>query len=1015
MFAGNFAGQFRIEAKQTCAKTSQARLPTQSGLTNLTSRSYNEVSRESAPFLQLFTHQGASYMLATNHRLKLVIAVFFVGAVLFYTSPMLDPASAHSFTQSNDQAEFFEKKIRPLLTANCAKCHNPNAKVAELDLTTAEGFAKGGESGELINKEKPEESRLLKVIGYDDKLKMPPTGKMKDADIAAVAEWVKAGALWPTAKPVVAETKSAPKSTREFTDEEKKFWAYQPLANPVVPKVKNSAWVKSPIDAFILAKLEEKNLQPAPAADKLTLLRRATFDLTGLPPTETEIKDFLADASPKAFEKVVDRLLASPRYGEKWGRHWLDVARYADSTGNDEDHRYPFAWKYRDYVIESFNSDLPYNQFVREQLAGDLLPSKDGSEVNRRGIIATGFLALGAKAVAQQDKTKMLYDVYDEQVDVTSKAFLGMTLACARCHNHKFDAVLTKDYYSMINIFASTRSFSNPDSHVSALLEKPLVPKAEWEKYQAARKELQAKQQQTQSKLEEIVDAVREPAAKQFAPRIAEFMLAANKVYSGGAKAEDVAAQNNLPIEVLNRWVKFLKPADLTPQHLLEWNNAKPDKLAEVAQTYQQQFQTRLNEWLAEMAKWRSEEKKGPTDKKSASSKPAFEAGDDRFFHGAYFAGEGPFGVSVKDKTRFTAEQNQRIAELQKEIETLKKSAPAEPDLACAIEDGEPVAQKVFVRGDYNNHGEEAPKAFPAILTAFDTKPNFTGSGRLQLADWLTQPNHPLTSRVMANRIWQWHFGDGIVRTPDNFGKMGDKPSHPELLDFLSREFVKNGWSIKAMHRLIMLSSTYQIASINPNLADNADVDNRLLTRFNRRRLSVEELRDGLLAIDGSIDLTVGGTLQKGRGTDGENNQGRLSLNPEKLKRRTVYIQLRRANLPTLLNLFDFGDATSVTGKRLLTNVSTQALFWLNSEFLTDRSMTVAKALLAETSLNDSTRVQSLYRRVLNRQAEKSEIESALKYVSAFKQKTSGENAEAKAWQSLTRVLMASNDFLYVD
>ncbi|MFN0111745.1 MAG: PSD1 and planctomycete cytochrome C domain-containing protein [Blastocatellia bacterium] len=953
-------------------------------------------------------------MSATNYRLKLLVFICFVTAACIAVTSGYNPASA----AQNDAADFFEKQIRPVLVANCAKCHNPKAQVAQLDLTTAEGFARGGESGALINKEKPEESRLLKAISYDDKLKMPPTGKMKADEISALTEWVKMGAPWPTAKTgTVAEAKpAAPKSTREFTEEEKKYWAYQPLAKPTAPKVKNQAWVKSPIDAFVLAKLEEKNLTPAPPADKLTLLRRATFDLTGLPPTETEIKDFLTDDSPKAFEKVVEQLLASPRYGEKWGRHWLDVARYADSTGNDEDHRYPHAWKYRDYVIESFNNNLPYDQFVREQIAGDLLPSKDGDEVNRRGIIATGFLALGPKAVAQQDKTKMLYDVYDEQVDVTSKAFLGLTLACARCHNHKFDALLTKDYYSMINVFASTRSFSNPDTHVSGLLEKPLVPKAEYEKYKAARSEHQAKERRAQSDIEEIVDSVREPAAKLLAPRMAEFMLAADKVYSGGAKPEEVAEQTKLPVETLKLWVNLLKPADLTPQHLLEWRNAKSEKLAEAAQNYQRRFQTRLNEWLAEMAKWRSREKVTQEgEKKSPSGKPMFEAGDDRFFEAVYFAASGPFGVSAKDKSKFTEAQNQRLEQLQKEIDALKKSAPAEPEMACAIEDGAPVAQKVFVRGDYNSPGEEAPKAFPAILTAFDTRPNFSGSGRLQLAEWMTQSEHPLTSRVMTNRIWQWHFGEGLVRTPDNFGKMGERPSHPELLDFLSREFVKSGWSIKAMHRLIMLSNTYQMASLNPNLAGNADNDNRLLTRFNRRRLSVEELRDGLLAIEGSIDFTVGGSLQKGRGTDGENNQGRLSLNPEKLKRRTVYIPLRRANLPTLLNLFDFGDATTMGGKRQLTNVSTQALFWLNSEFLTDRSAAMAKSLLADAALNDSGRVESFYLRVLNRKAGKEEVEQALKYVAAFKQKAPGETAEAKAWQSLCRVLMASNDFLYVD
>ncbi len=958
-------------------------------------------------------------MSAKNYRLKLLISLFcftcFLGLELVANNSFFNPVSA---AQTTDPTEFFEKRIRPLLVANCAKCHNPKAQVAQLDLTTAEGFAKGGESGSLINKEKPEESRLLKAISYDDTLKMPPTSKMKTEEIAALMEWVKMGAPWPSTKTDVAAASKplAPKSTREFTEEEKKFWAFQPLGNPVVPKVKNAAWVKSPVDAFILAKLEEKNLTPAPPADKLTLLRRATYDLTGLPPSDQEIKNFLDDSSPKAFEKVVERLLASPRYGEKWGRNWLDVARYADSTGNDEDHRYPFAWKYRDYVIESFNNDLPYDQFVREQLAGDQIPAKTAGEVNRRGIIATGFLALGPKAVAQQDKKKMLYDVYDEQVDVTSKAFLGMTLACARCHNHKFDALLTKDYYSMINIFASTKSFTNPDSHVSVVFEKPLVAKTEWEKYQAARREHQAKEKRARTEIDEIVDAVREPAVKQQALHLAEYMLAAHKVYTGGAKLEDVAQQANLSEEVLKRWVKFLKPEDLTPQHLLAWRNAKPETLAAVAQEYQRAFQSRLNEWSEGVAKWRIEYQKAVTENKiSLPDKPKFEAGDDRFFDGVYFENEGPFSVSVKEKTKFTAAQQQRISDLQKELETLKKSAPAEPELACAIEDGEPVTQKVFVRGDYNNPGEEAPKAFPAILNAFDTKPNFSGSGRLQLAEWLTQPEHPLTSRVMTNRIWQWHFGEGLVRTPDNFGKMGERPSHPELLDFLAREFVKSGWSIKTMHRLVMLSSAYQMASVNPNLAENADADNRLLTRFNRRRLTVEEMRDGLLAIDGSIDLTMGGSLQQGRGTDGENNQGRLSLNPEKLKRRTVYIPLRRANLPTLLNLFDFGDATSMAGKRQLTNVSTQALFWLNSEFLADRSVSMAKTLLADALLNDSTRIETLYLRVLNRKAEKDEIEQAMKYIAAFRQKSSGENPELKAWQSFCHVLMASNDFLYID
>jgi mono/diheme cytochrome c family protein len=931
----------------------------------------------------------------------------------------VDRAMSTVPAQAAAQEEFFEKKVRPIFAANCQRCHNAKSKVAGLDLTTSEAFQRGGDSGPVINKENPEQSRLLKVIGYDGEMKMPPSGKLKGHEIAALTEWVKMGAPWPGgATPTAPESWPKGPNARSFTEEEKGFWAYQPMKEVTPPQasshVKDETWAQSPIDRFILRKLEEKNLQPAPPADKLTLLRRATLDLTGLPPAENEIRDFLADRSPEAFNKVVERLLASPRYGERWGRHWLDVARYADSTGNDEDHRYPHAWKYRDYVIESFNNDLPYDQFIREQVAGDLLPAKAGGEVNRRGIIATGFLALGPKAIAQQDKKKMLYDVYDEQVDVTTKAFLGLTVSCARCHDHKFDPILTKDYYAMIGMFASTRSFTNPESHVSAVLEKPLVPKEEFERYKAASREHQAKERRIRIAIEEIVDEVKEGAVKENWSRLADYFVATREVYQGGAPLAEVARRANLNEEALRRWGDFLKPGDDVRGYLNEWNDAAADKLAATAQGYQDRFRKRFAEWEEKISKWRAEYRKALAENKPLPDKPKFEAGDDRFFNDVYFAG-GPFDVSDKDQKRFSSEQWPRLTALHKEQAELKKSAPGEPEMACAIEDGDQVEQKVFVRGDYNNPGEAAPRGFPAILARYDTKPSFVGSGRLQLAEWLTQPGHPLTARVMVNRIWQWHFGEGLVRTPDNFGKTGERPTHPELLDYLAAQFVKNGWSIKAMSRMIMLSSSYRMSSVNPTVAEEADPDNRLLTRFSRRRLSVEEMRDGLLAIDGTLDLTMGGTLQTGRGTDGENNQARLSLNPEKLKRRTVYLPLRRANLPTLLNLFDFGDATTASGKRQLTNVATQALFWLNSEFLNERAQIVAKSLLDQNEMSDAARTETAYARILNRRPDKSEIDQALNYVAGFKQKFAGEKADQKAWQSLCRVLMSSNDFVYVD
>ncbi|HZN10445.1 MAG TPA: PSD1 and planctomycete cytochrome C domain-containing protein [Blastocatellia bacterium] len=941
-----------------------------------------------------------------NRLIKLTLAVAFVGGAVGWGLP----AAAGRVDEGQ---EFFEKQVRPILVTKCQGCHNAKFKSAGLDISSAEGFLHGGESGPLLSQENPEESRLLKVIGYESSLKMPPTGKLKDEEIAVLAAWVKMGAPWPGAAPAAAAApRSKPGAVREFSEAEKNFWAFQGMQRPAPPEVKDARWARSPVDRFILQKLEAKGLAPAPPADRLTLLRRATYDLTGLPPTEQEMKDFVADNSPDAFGRVVERLLGSPRYGERWGRHWLDVARYADSTGNDEDHRYPHAWKYRDYVIDAFNRDLPYDQFVREQLAGDLLPGSAGEEVNRRGIIATGFLALGPKAIAQQDKKKMLYDVYDEQVDVTSKAFLGLTLACARCHDHKFDPLLAKDYYSMIAIFAGTRSFKDPDSHVSVVLEKPLVTAAEYDRYQAANRAHQEQVKRERIALDEILDAEKERVVRAEGPRLAEYLLAARRVYHDGAAAPGVARQAGLDEGHLAKWVEYLKPGERVRQHLLAWDNARPEQLSEAARGYQERFRERLAEWDGKMVKWRAQYAQALAEQaKAVPERPRFDAGEDRFFSDVYLEGGGPYVVTEKDQARLGAGDQERVKALEEELARLKKSAPPEPEMACAVEDGEPVAQKVFIRGDYNSHGEDAPKGFPLIL-ARESRPasekgnGEKGSGRLELAAWLTRPEHPLTARVMANRIWQWHFGEGLVRTPDNFGKMGERPTHPELLDFLARRFVESGWSVKAMHRLIMLSSAYQMATENPGAGPEADPENRLLTRFPRRRLSVEEMRDGLLAIDGSLDLTVGGTLQQGRGTDGENSGGRLSLNPEKLKRRTVYVPLRRANLPTLLNLFDFGDATTVAGRRQLTNVATQALFWLNSRFLTESSLKVSEALVADKNLDDAGRVRAAYRRILNREATPEEVDAGLKFVAG---------ARRGGWQSLCRALMSSNDFVYLD
>ncbi len=923
-----------------------------------------------------------------------------------------------AFGQAANPADFFEKKIRPIFADNCQGCHNPELKTGGLDLSTPESFANGGQSGPIVSPDNPAGSRLLRVVSYEEKLKMPPRMKLGDPQIAALREWVMAGAPWPGAEatlPTSIEEQRAGTRETPFTEEQRNFWAFQPVNDPAPPEVRRESWVQSPIDRFVLARLEQEGLAPASPADKLTLLRRATFDLTGLPPTEEEIARFTADASPDAFERVVTRLLASPRHGERWGRHWLDVARYADSTGNDEDHRYPHAWRYRDYVIAAFNEDTPYDQFVREQIAGDLLPSDDPDGVNRRGIVATGFLALGPKALAQRDKDKMLYDVYDEQMDVVTKAFMGLTVTCARCHDHKFDPILTKDYYSLAGIFASTRSFRFPRVFVSKPWVTPLAPEEEYQGYLRHRDAIAAKR----FEIDDIVGEHLERHNRRLVGSLAKYMAAARRLYHDATNPAATAADERLDEDVLSRWVSYLEPrTDDDRSHLSDWRSAPEQELPKIALAYQGRFEEIACEWHETMRRWRQAVKRAVKDKNMPPpDRPKFDPEEDRFFHDVHFAEGGPFTLSEQEQDAvIPAPTAAAVAGLRQELKHLEATLPPEPELASSVAEGDVVQQKVFIRGDHHNPGEPVSRGFPAILGRWGEPPVAQGSGRLALAEWLTRDDHPLTARVMMNRIWHWHFGEGLVRSPNNFGKLGERPTHPELLDYLAKRFVEGGWSVKKMHRLLMLSSTYQMSSEATADTLAKDRENKLLTRFERRRLDIEAIRDGLLAIDGSLDLEMGGTLQSGYGTDRENSNDRLSLNPEKVNRRLVYLPLRRANLPTLLNLFDFGDATTTTGKRSGTNVAPQALFMMNSEFVAARARNLARKLLDDDSgPENAQRLERAYLITLNRPPESHEIESGLAYLDRLGSRASGSMEGLDAWQSLCRVLMASNEFIYLE
>jgi mono/diheme cytochrome c family protein len=800
---------------------------------------------------------------------------------------------------------FFETHIRPLLTTHCQSCHGPSKQRGGLRLDDRGPALAGGDSGPAVVPGRPEESLLLQAIAYGDELKMPPKGKLAAAEIAAVRRWIAMGAPWPgsTTAATASETTSTASgdADRRFSDQEKSFWAFRPPVEPEIPTVRNRAWVRSPIDAFILAKLEEKSLAPAPPADRRTLIRRLTFDLTGLPPTPEAIEAFLADDTPDAYEKVVERLLASPQYGERWGRHWLDVARYADSNGMDENLAFGHAWRYRDYVVRAFNRDLPYNEFLTEQIAGDLLvPSTSTSPSDQEGdpaqnqdrLIATGLLVIGPKMLAEDDPVKMEMDIVDEQIDTVGRTFLGLTLGCARCHDHKFDPIPTADYYSLAGIFKSTKTMEHYRV-VARWNERPLGTPAQ----------------------------------------VASYETMTRRVAEAGA--------------TIDRAVKEANEALLAELHR-----------------------------------------------------------------------ENP-GASLpkKPELRYPAETRARLEALRAERASLESQVP-KLGWAMAVTDREVTDLKVHIRGSHLTLGDQVPRRFPRILAGNDQQPlPSSASGRRQLADWLASDNHPLTSRVLVNRLWLWHFGAGIVRSPDNFGRLGERPTHPELLDWLAGRFVAEGWSIKAMHRFIVGSSTYRMSTAYNTQAAEADPENRLWWRMNRRRLEAEAIRDAILAVGGRLDTRFGGTQLDT--ADRAYVASTVTVNATRYEtgRRSIYLPVIRSALYDMFQAFDFADPSTPNGQRDTTTVAPQALCLMNSELVSKSSQAIAASLLSDPALDDTSRIRAAYLRTLGRAPSPQEIDRVRAFLPRFKEASPGDEAEQtrRSWQALARVLLESSEFAYID
>jgi len=947
--------------------------------------------------------------------------------------------------EQNEPHEFFEARIRPILANNCYSCHTTSA-MGGLKIDSREGLIQGGKSGPAVIPGKPEESLLIRAVRQvDQRLKMPLGNRLKDQEIADLTTWIGMGAPWPENAKA-----SLPASAGGFkiSPEQRSFWAFQPIHRAEPPKVREESWVKTPIDRFVLSRLEANELRPVSAADKRTLIRRATFDLTGLPPNPEEVQAFLQDRSPEAFAKLVDRLLASPHYGERWGRYWLDVARYGeDDIRGTSQESYPNAFRYRDWVIKAFNDDMPYNLFVKAQIAGDLLDGKD----RERLMPGLGFFGLGPWAYDTTVPLQARADERHDKVDVMTRGFLGLTVACARCHDHKFDPISVKDYYALAGIFYS-----------SPYQEYPLAPADVVEAYQ--------QHQQKIKNLEEEIKQFTETQSNQLSEILAyntsRYMVAAAEVLSLGremgqtstepklgapvssappaliasagtlpdhgasspadssgtaaALLSKVAEAKKLEAELLEPWVKYLANPDREHPYLADWDKAmKAGAPPETLKPWADELQSTLLSIIRE--------KKEIDDRNHIvleQSKPAKSARKTSLPNGFSTYEEFCPGCNVSveslERNKFVlwnelvgekgvlhlegealdrrlsplwiSHLNSRRAELQ----ALKKASPDPYPYFYGLADSEqPANLKIHLRGSPFNLGDEAPRRFLEILSDGVPRPIAAGSGRLQLAELIA--SHPLSARVAVNRIWKHHFGQGIVSTPSNFGRLGDRPSHPELLEYLASRLIESKGSIKALHREIMLSAVYQLSSEQSEKNFAVDPDNRLLWRANRRRLDAEATRDAVLLVSGNLNPVLGGPSSE---LDASNS------------RRTVYGRVSRFKLNSTLDLFDFPNPSITNEQRNVTHVPLQKLFFLNSDFIAQESSLLAERLNTQFANDDASKIRRAYQLCFGRDPTEDEVQLGQEFL---RKRADKPVAGSSPWQQYSQVLLSSNEFVFVD
>jgi len=934
--------------------------------------------------------------------------------------------------------DFFELKIRPLLANNCYSCHAGTA-MGGLRLDSREGIVKGGSRGVTVTPGDPENSLLIRAVRQsDDKLKMPLGGKLKDSEIEDLVAWVKAGAVWPAAPPASPTTAAAVKPGDRYVipPERKNFWSLVPLQRPAAPPVKDARWPKTEIDRFVLARLEKENLKPVRPASRHDLIRRATLDLTGLPPTPEETTAFEKDPSPDAFAKVVDRLLASPHYGERWGRIWLDVARYGEDDYRSLNpnprgyHPYPNAYVYRDWVIQAFNDDLPYDSFVKAQLAGDLMDEK----VRYKMLPATGFLGLGPWYYDNGAVEVTRADERHDRVDVVTRGFLGLTVACARCHDHKYDPIPQTDYYSLAGVFLNTRYH-----------EYPLAPKKVLDEYTRIEDAVEKKQKM----LQEVQTNLSNQLSEALAFQASNYLQGVYEVAAQKREAETVVESRKLDYELLERWIRFMeKPTDKYRfkeawQAMMKraasagaaggrggrggggggappgpgggfaggggrrgggggggGGNAEVKKLAD-------EFQANVVKVMIERRDLNEENEiiaakalEGTQKKKRANKPNEFITNDDfcpncglrlknmpeeennfwtEVFQRELRDSDDPAAMMAAGgrggkpgvllfrgwglESRTGSQAQAQMASIRTDIdEARKKLEPPYPFLHGVDDEPAPVDLPVSIRGNPMNLGPEVPRHFLSLLSKDDPEPFHNGSGRLELADDILK--QPLAMRVIVNRIWKGHFGTGIVETPSNFGLTGERPTNPELLEYLAASFVKNGMSFKKLHREIMLSAVYQLSTDNDTVNYAKDAGDRFYWRVDRKRLDAEQLRDAVLLAAGNLDGSLGGPSE--------------DLTPA-FTRRTVYGKVSRYKLDEYLQLFDFPTPNISAEKRFTTTVPLQRLFLMNSDFIQVESEELAKRVAAEP--DNRARIRKAYSLVYGRDPSEEEIKMGLEYL----------------------------------